>query len=80
MFVLAANLGKMDSSVANPVQEEGKVEWIWNEMYQVNGNSIINNRVMIKMILIIALPKFSELFFTVNFKSKCPGQGRVTDF
>lgn len=53
--LLAANLGKMDSSVARPVKEEGKVEWIWNEMFQVNDKSI-NNRVIILMIIIIAVP------------------------
>jgi hypothetical protein len=45
----------MDSSVARPVKEEGKVEWIWNEMFQVNDKSI-NNRVIILMIIIIAVP------------------------
>jgi hypothetical protein len=51
--VLAANLGKMDSIIANPVQEEGKVEWIWNEMFQVNDKSIIHNRVKIDYLLFL---------------------------
>jgi tetrahydromethanopterin S-methyltransferase subunit G len=58
----------MDSSVANPVQEEGKVEWIWNEMYQVNGKSIINNRGIITMIIIIALPKILRIILYSKFQ------------